>query len=161
MRGQQGRDNRAFGSAQDARPPSISDVIYARLSRRQALKGLTAAAVTTAVPSLAAVFDASQAGAAEIPSTLSFAELPHGQTESHAVAAGYEAMTLIRWGDPLEPGAPAFDPLKQTASAQAKQWGYNNDYIGYLPLPMGSANPDHGLLCVNFEYTIPHLVFPG
>ena len=161
MRGQQGRDNRAFGSAQDARPPSISDVIDARLSRRQALKGLTAAAVTTAVPSLAAVFDASQAGAAEIPSTLSFAELPHGQTESHAVAAGYEAMTLIRWGDPLEPGAPAFDPLKQTASAQAKQWGYNNDYIGYLPLPMGSANPDHGLLCVNFEYTIPHLMFPG
>jgi secreted PhoX family phosphatase len=70
-------------------------------------------------------------------------------------------MTLIRWGDPLEPGAPAFDPLKQTAAAQARQWGYNNDFVGYLPLPPGSTNPAHGLLCVNFEYTIPHLMFPG
>ena len=143
------------------RPPSISELIDARLSRRQALKALAAAAVTTAGPPLAAALDARPARAAAGLSTLSFPELAHGQSESHAVAAGYEAMTLIRWGDPLEPGAPAFDPLKQTAAAQAKQWGYNNDYIAYLPLPMGSASPDHGLLCANFEYTIAHLMFPG
>jgi secreted PhoX family phosphatase len=161
MRGVQGRDEGFFESTEDGAPRAIGEVIEARLSRRQALRGLTAAAVTTVAPSLAALLDARPARAVALASTLSFAELPHGQGESHAVAAGYEATTLIRWGDPLEPGAPTFDPLKQTAAAQARQWGYNNDYVGYLPLPMGSVNPDRGLLCVNFEYTIPHLMFPG
>jgi secreted PhoX family phosphatase len=27
-----------------------------------------------------------------------------------------------------------FDPTKQTAAAQARHFGYNNDYVGYIPL---------------------------
>jgi secreted PhoX family phosphatase len=101
------------------------------------------------------------ARAASGPSSLTFNEIAHGETESHVVADGYEAQTLIRWGDPVEPGAPAFDPLKQTAAAQAKQWGYNNDYLAFMPLPRGSSSADHGLLCANFEYTDHYLMFPG
>ena len=42
---------------------------------------------------------------------------------------------VIRWGDPVVAGAPAFDPANQTAAAQEKQFGYNNDYLGLYPLP--------------------------
>ncbi|MFO1127193.1 MAG: PhoX family phosphatase [Rhodospirillales bacterium] len=157
------RHNGENDSPEPGRPASIGELIEHRLSRRQALKGLALAAAATAAPSVPAAFGASPAtpSPSPSPSTLGFAEVPHGESESHVVAAGYEASTLIRWGDPLEAGAPAFDPRRQTVAAQAKQWGYNNDFIGYLPLPKGSASPDHGLLCVNFEYTIAHLMFPG
>ncbi|ODN68557.1 hypothetical protein A6302_04145 [Methylobrevis pamukkalensis] len=65
---------------------------------------------------------------------------------------------LLRWGDALFPDSPAFDPANQTPEAQARQFGYNNDYVGYIPLD-GSAK--HGLLVVNHEYTNEHLMFPG
>ena len=72
---------------------------------------------------------------------------------------GYDADVLLRWGDPLFADAPEFDPdERRRREAQAKQFGYNNDYVGYIPID-GSA--EHGLLVVNHEYTNPHLMFPG
>ena len=91
-------------------------------------------------------------------SAFTFDEVEAGIDDKHHVAAGYDADVLLRWGDPLFADAPEFDPPKQTAEAQAKQFGYNNDYVGYIPLE-GSA--EHGLLVVNHEYTNPHLMFPG
>ncbi len=67
----------------------------------------------------------------------------------------------MRWGDPVLPGAPPFDPMTQSAAAQKLQFGYNNDFVGYLPMP-GVGNPSHhGLLVVNHEYTNEELMFPG
>lgn len=143
-----------------SREPTIGDVIVARYSRRQALKGLSAVAAVSAIGSLGTVFARRPALAAS-GSRLTFPELPHGMTETHAVADGYDVQTLIRWGDPVTADAPALDPTGQTAGAQRGQWGYNNDFIAYMPLPAGSRNPDHGLLCVNFEYTDHQLMFPG
>ncbi|MFC7555426.1 alkaline phosphatase PhoX [Pseudoroseomonas wenyumeiae] len=77
------------------------------------------------------------------------------------MAPGYEMQTVIRWGDPVLPGAPVFDPARQTAAAQAMQFGYNNDYVDFFPLPQGSKNATHGLLAVNHEYTDPQLMFDG
>lgn len=68
---------------------------------------------------------------------------------------------LLRWGDPLFPDSPAFDVAGQTASAQARQFGYNCDFVRFYPLPAGSDAADHGLLVVNHEYTIPALMFAG
>src|SRR5512132_3517895 len=154
---------RLTGEAENAETlpaPTIGDVILARFSRREALRGLTAvAALASLAPVGAAVF-ARNVRAGDAPA-LDFEEGPHGNTETHAVPAGYRAQTLIRWGDPLEAGAPAFDPLRQTAAAQAKQWGYNNDFVGWMPLPAGSDSAGRGLLCVNFEYTEAHLMFSG
>ena len=71
-----------------------------------------------------------------------------------------ESSVLIKWGDPLFNDSPAFDPEAQTAAAQAKQFGYNNDWMDYFPLPAFEVkNPGHGLLAVNLEYTNPELMF--
>lgn len=94
-------------------------------------------------------------------SSLTFEELPHGYDADLHVAPGYQASTLIGWGDAVTRNAPAHDLNAQTATAQSSQFGYNNDFIAYLPLPLGSKNSDHGLLCVNHEYTNPWLMFPG
>ena len=88
-------------------------------------------------------------------------EVRHGVDETHHVAEGHDANILIRWGDPVVAGASEFDPMNQTAAKQAKQFGYNNDFVGFLPLPVGSNGSDHGLLCVNHEYTNPEVMFPG
>ena len=54
--------------------------------------------------------------------------------------------------------APAFDAYRQTGDGQARQFGYNNDFIGFLPI---DGRSDHGLLVVNHEYTNETLIFPG
>lgn len=85
-----------------------------------------------------------------------FDEVPHGIDETHHLAPGYRADILIRWGDPVTVDAPVFDPAHQSAAAQQRQFGYNNDFIGLVPL-----GDDRLLLCVNHEYTNEELMFPG
>lgn len=129
----------------------IGEVIGARLTRRAALLGAVGAAAGLAWP---------RAAAAE-PSTLTFRDLPKVLDERHHVAAGYTARVLLRWGDPVAEGAPAFDPSAMTAAAQERQFGYNCDFVAFMPLPPGTPNSEHGLLCVNHEYTNPHIMWPG
>jgi secreted PhoX family phosphatase len=96
------------------------------------------------------------------PSTLTFPELRHRMAQGDAVAEGYEIRTLIRWGDPLFADAPEFDAARQSAAAQARQFGYNNDFLAFFPLPPeGPRGADRGLLWVNHEYTNTGLMFPG
>jgi hypothetical protein len=94
-------------------------------------------------------------------STLTFVELEHGLDQTHHVAPGHRAQVLLRWGDPLFPDSPPFAPLAQSVAAQKKQFGFDNDYIGFMPLPRGSSASDHGLLCVNHEAAWGQLMFPG
>lgn len=144
--------------------PTIGDLIEARLSRRGLLKGAVAsAAVLGTVGGGLLVADAVNGGAhaAGGTSSLTFRELPHGYDDGFHVSEGHDATVLMRWGDPVERDAPAFDVLNQTAAAQARQFGYNNDYVGFLPLPKGTSESGHGLLVVNHEYTNTELMFPG
>ena len=135
----------------------FADIVESRMSRRQIFKGLAASAIMGAMaPALTLEARAQSSG-----STLTFAEIPHGPKPDHEVARGYSARALIRWGDPVVVDAPRFDPKTQTAGAQAKQFGYNNDFIAYMPLPLGSDNSEHGLLWVNHEYTEAYMMFSG
>lgn len=90
-----------------------------------------------------------------------FVEIEHGGDEHHHVAPDHEAKVLIRWGDPLFRNSPEFDPNKQSAEAQKLQFGYNNDYIGYLDLEPQGEQEARALLCINHEYPIPGLMFPN
>lgn len=140
--------------------PTLGDVVAARFHRRDLLRGALAVGAIGAVVAPRALA-AAQGASRETASPFPFTELPAGSDERHHVAAGHDAEVLIRWGDPVLPGAPAFDPHNQTPEAQAKQFGYNNDFIGFFPLP-GAADPAaHGLLVVNHEYTNEELMFPG
>ncbi|MDK9695476.1 MAG: PhoX family phosphatase [Siculibacillus sp.] len=136
-------------------------VVERALSRRGFLGGSAALAASSAlVGSVGAMVFAKNAEAASL-GTLTFESLPHRYDDTHHVANGYDAEMLIRWGDAVVKGAPAFDPTKQSAAAQALQFGYNNDFVGYTPLPYGSGNPARGLLCVTHEYVDRELMFPN
>jgi secreted PhoX family phosphatase len=92
-------------------------------------------------------------------STTGFVPLTHSRDDKLLVPDGYRHTVLIRWGDPLFLGTPAFDPRDQQPASQTRQFGYNADFIGFLPLPAGSTNSDHGLLVINHEYTNSELMF--
>ncbi len=144
--GQNPTDNRTMG-----------EIIASRFSRRGFLKGSLAVSAIAATVSPMALMLADEARAAS-GSAFTFDEVEAGVDETHHVAAGYDADVLLRWGDPIFADAPEFDPLNQSAEAQGRQFGYNSDFVGYIPID-GSA--EHGLLVVNHEYTNPHLMFAG
>lgn len=144
---------------------TIGDVIGQRLSRRGFLGGLgavSAVALAGCARGVEAPGPAAsrEAAGADIPG-FRFDELARGMDETHHVAEGYRADVLIRWGDPLFADSPAFDPANQTAEAQRRQFGYNNDFIGYVPLEADSEGRERALLCVNHEYTSTNIMLPG
>ncbi|MBY5869060.1 PhoX family protein [Rhizobium leguminosarum] len=139
--------------------PTMGEIIGKRFSRRNFLQGSLAVSAIAATVSPIALMSADEARAADYKgSAFNFSEVAAGVDDKHHVAEGYDAEILLRWGDAVLPGAPQFDPAKQTADAQNKQFGYNNDYVGFIPL---DGSSEHGLLVVNHEYTNPHLMFAG
>ena len=138
--------------------PTMGEVIATRFNRRDLLRGsLAVAAISATVGSRALA--ANEQPAKKTPlASFDFKEIEAGVDHTHHVAEGYDAQVLLRWGDPLFPDAPAFDPMSQSAEKQARQFGYNTDFVGYIPI---EGSSDHGLLVVNHEYTNEELMFPG
>lgn len=87
--------------------------------------------------------------------------VPIGRVDDVVVPTGFSWQVLLRWGDPVLPGAPAFDVYRQTAAWQALQYGYHNAGVAFLPLPRGSNNSAHGLLCVTHSHVDPRAMFGG
>jgi secreted PhoX family phosphatase len=142
--------------------PIFADIAAARIGRRQAVAGIGVGAAAMALSGpFGMSLGARMALAAGGPSTLTFTEAERVIGEGLQVAPGYRAEVLIRWGDPVAADAPAFDPHALTADGQALQFGYNNDFIAYMPLPKGSTSADHGLLCVNNEFISAQLMWSG
>ena len=132
----------------------IAGVAPIRVDAQSATPGATPVATPGATPGATPV-------AGEPMGGLTFGAISLTTGDETTVAAGYTATPLLRWGDPLFPDAPAFDPVNQTVAAQMRQFGYNCDWTAFIPLPFGSDNSDHGLFVVNHEYTNPELMFPG
>ena len=142
--------------------PTIGEVIGKRYGRRDVLRGaLGVTAIAALSGGVSGVALRANAAAAAPAGSFAFEELQAGFDETHHVAAGYDADVLIRWGDPVVPGAPAFTPEAQSAEAQEMQFGYNNDFIGYVALDPAADGQARGLLCVNHEYTNEELMFPN
>ncbi|PYE26793.1 hypothetical protein C8J32_102412 [Rhizobium sp. PP-CC-3A-592] len=142
--------------------PVIRDIIAARASRRSFLKGFTAMGTIAATGTgfVGSLFS-EESFAASAASSLQFTELKRVYDKNMAVAPGYKADVVARWGDPMTGSTSAFDGTVPSAAEQLVRFGYNCDYIAFMPLPKGSASADHGLLCVNNEYISPNVIFPG
>ncbi|WP_181783767.1 PhoX family protein, partial [Pseudonocardia pini] len=82
--------------------------------------------------------------------------VPPNTDDAVRVPRGYAQQVVVRWGDPILPGAPEFDFEAQTAAAQAQQFGYNNDFCGLILLE-GPAR--RWVMFSNHEYTIEPLMF--
>lgn len=137
---------------------TIGDVINQRYGRRDILRGMLGVSAATALFGTSAMIAPKQAAAMGHGDRYKFDELAWGNDATHHIADGYNADVLLRWGDPITADAPEFDVMNQTAAAQLKQFGYNNDYVGFAPL---NAEGTRGLLCVNHEYTNEEVMFPG
>ena len=140
--------------------PTFEGIVQERLSRRSLLRGAAAS-----MPLLVAGGAASDAQAATADknanaNNLTFSAIALGNADYIHVASNYNASLPIAWGDPMVPGAPAFQIDNQTAQSQAGQFGYNCDFVGFFPLPdYNAVTGTRGVLVVNHEYTNEELMF--
>ncbi|MGW0916856.1 PhoX family protein [Streptomyces sp. NPDC002784] len=139
----------------------FGDVVQQALSRRGVLKGsavvaLAAGGVTLATSPAAAAPATSPSGGRP-PRGLDFEPVPPNTADAVTIPDGYAQQVVIRWGDPILAGAPRFDARAQSAKAQARQFGYNADYMALLDAPRRG----HQLLVVNHEYTNEEIMFYG
>ena len=134
---------------------SIADAV---LSRRTVLGMGLAGAVAISVSSAFGI-GRPAAAAAATSSTMPFqpiAPVP-ADVDAMTIPTGFSWHPVIRWGDPVLPGAPVFDPAQQTAEAQAAQFGYNNDYLDII----ADASGVTGVLVANHEYSNEGIMFPA
>ncbi|MFE0735371.1 PhoX family protein [Streptomyces sp. NPDC058855] len=143
----------------------VGDVIAGALSRRSVMRAAAVVTVASAAGGAAVLGAAPAAEARPYPGGkgdgargLRFAPVAPNTADQVTVPAGYAQDVVIRWGEPILRGAPAFDADKQTAKAQAGQFGYNNDFLSLLPL---RGEPGRQVLVANHEYTDEVLMFRG
>jgi uncharacterized protein len=148
----------------------FGDVVAAEVSRRGVMRagalgalvvGAGAAGVTVGAGAAVAAPEAVATGHGNPgPGTgpLTFKPIPPNTLDTVIVPNGYDHAVLLAWGDPILSGAPEFNVDRQTAKAQAGQFGYNNDWLVSLPL---DRKGDRLLLVVNHEYTNEDLMFRG
>ncbi|MBA0052665.1 PhoX family protein [Streptomyces sp. AJS327] len=148
----------------------LGDVVARAMSRRTMLRAGAVIGVAAGASAVGGPLGGGTAHAAPPPSKpgggpagkaargLRFAPVAPNTADAVTVPAGYEQNVVIRWGEPILRGAPRFDPERQSARAQAGQFGYNNDFLALLPL---RGERGRQLLVANHEYTNEELMFAG
>lgn len=137
---------------------TLSSIIHTIISRREIFKiGAGVVALSTVACDTVSKNTKPQQTP---PSKFDFSETPSGVDGTIHVPEGYDGDVLISWGDAFDSAMPDFAPYAQTLQGQLRRFGYNNDFLGYAPLPEGSNNHNHALLCVNHEYANEAMMFP-
>jgi secreted PhoX family phosphatase len=159
---------------------TFDEVLSARTSRRQIMMGGLGLAATQFLPGVGLLSPRGSASAAGFGSSrrgprIGFTPVPNadGIGPWPRIAEEYQWDVLIPWGEPIEPGGPAF-AYPPTAAEQALQIGIGHDGMWYFPLwdprrrrcgwddhnlgdrpwwgrAFGPGN-DHGMLAVNHEF---------
>ncbi|HYO41132.1 MAG TPA: PhoX family phosphatase [Nocardioidaceae bacterium] len=147
--------------------PYFRDVAAKALSRRSLIRGMGGvAAAATLAPGL--VSPAAAAGSGPMAAggrgdgrrpTLRFEPIGPvaADVDTVTVPDGFRWDPVIRWGDPILDGAPAFDGDRQSPRAQAGQFGYNCDYLDIIETNHAGTR---ALLVANHEYTNEEIMFP-
>ena len=144
-----------MGNMGDKEKNCFAEILKRRVSRRSLLKHSCALYSTSLVTSCSlSVFDSDD-------DSLTFKEVPQGLDEYLSLPEGYEYQVVAAWGDPLFDTESIFQVDQQTEESQLQQFGFNNDYVGFLPLPPTKEGLERGLLAVNHEHTTARLMFPG
>ncbi len=141
------------------------DIASTAMKRRTVLAGAAAGAAAIAIGTV--VGDAAPASAAPAGAAKStwfgrgfrftpIAPVP-AETDAFTVPDGFQWAPVIRWGDPLFSGDDAFDPATMTAEIQARQFGYNNDYLDIIGTDWSGRSAN---LVANHEYTNEDIMFP-
>ncbi|WP_353651353.1 PhoX family phosphatase [Nakamurella sp. A5-74] len=151
--------------------PTFRDIAAIALDRRRLIGLAGAGALAIAVGPAALSAAAAPAAAPELApealatattqgSTLRFTPIaPVEKTvDALTVPRGYSWKPIIRWGDPVLPGAPVFDIEAQTAAKQRMQFGYNNDYTDIISTDVHGTR---AVLVCNHEYVNPQIMFPA
>ncbi|WP_309647310.1 PhoX family phosphatase [Nocardioides sp.] len=141
----------------------IQEEITKAVQRRSVLKGAAIGTGALVVGSgaasgglaAAAVEPAARALSGDLAKT-TFKAVKPNKRDAVTVAEGFTTSVVMRWGDRVVAGAPAFDVTKQTPEAARQQFGYNCDYVGVLP-----TGRDEAVMVVNHEYTDENLMFPA
>lgn len=158
--------------------PSFEQIVE-KISRRESLKRLGMLTASAAIGASASIqpqasgatthSNRSSASASTKRPGIGFDEIPHAFTNQPndeqrcqiaEVPQDHRTQVVMSWGDPVVKGSVRLDFANPTPAQQEATFGYNNDFVGYAPLPRYSESSDHGLLCVNHEYTDPLLMFP-
>jgi secreted PhoX family phosphatase len=128
-------------------------IVGRRFSRRALIHSAAVAAATAAVTRGRAV----PGPAAD----LGFRPIQATKADEFIVPEGFEAKPLLKWGDPIDPAAgPAWTGGLMKAQAQSQTFGYNCDYIGFVPLEEKDGRIVRGILGVNHEYPNPEIMWP-
>ncbi|MFP4295781.1 MAG: PhoX family protein [Halothiobacillaceae bacterium] len=151
----------------------FQDILKARLSRRDVLKGGLAAAITglfgTGLAGCGSPDDqqSGQASSTERPpepnqvdDLLGFDPLPVSAADAIQVPEGYRATAILPWGTPITGDFPTWRPDNKGAQ-QAMQVGSHHDGIHFFPIegkdPWSGSSED-GLLVMNHEYVEPRFL---
>ncbi|MEM7238885.1 MAG: PhoX family phosphatase [Pseudomonadota bacterium] len=139
----------AFDEIVNPRPEEsdFDRVVEAAVSRRGFLGGVLA------FGSFAALGSTPSTKATAASDRFGFEQIPTSVADTVTVPQGYKVDVVVRWGDPILPGAPEFDhKIRVTAKSQEMAFGDNNDGMDIF------EHDGKLLLVANNEYTNRHII---